>query len=78
MPERDVDGLSGFRIFETDEFRKRRKLPEHDARFVQRELTEYVYPRLRMNPFFGSNIKKHKGYRVRGGVELVDFACFLQ
>nr|VFK79644.1 MAG: mRNA interferase RelE/StbE [Candidatus Kentron sp. SD] len=64
MPKQDMGALSEFRIFETDEFRKKiGKLPDHDAQFLQRKLTEYVYPQLRTSPFLGRNIKKLKGYQ---------------
>ena len=29
---------------------------------ISMKLTKYVYPQLRKNPFFGTNIKKLKGY----------------
>ena len=55
--------MSEFRIFETDEFQKKLdKLPGGASRFVQKKLTEYVYPQLRKDPFLGPNIKKLKGY----------------
>ncbi len=63
MPNQDVDALSEFRIFETDEFQKKLvNMPAGISRFVQKKLTEYVYPQLRKNPFFGPNVKKLKGY----------------
>ena len=39
---------------------------------IYKKISEYVYPQLRGNPFFGSNIKKLKGefeglYRYRVG-----------
>ncbi|AKJ64877.1 hypothetical protein L21SP4_01634 [Kiritimatiella glycovorans] len=55
--------MSDFRIFETGEFQKKLgKLPPDANRFVERKLTEHVYPQLRQNPFLGPNIKKLKGY----------------
>ena len=55
--------MSEFRIFETEEFRKKLdKLPVGVSRFVERKLTEYVYPQLRKDPFLGPNIRKLKGY----------------
>jgi len=63
MPKRGEGALSEFRVFETDEFRKRlQKLPIRDARFVQHKLAAYVYPQLRADPFLGPNIKKLRGY----------------
>lgn len=64
MPKQDADASSEFRIFETEEFQKKlRKLPVREFRFIQRKLTEYVYPQLRVDPFLGPNIKKLKGYQ---------------
>ena len=55
--------MSEFRIFETEEFRKKLgKLPAGATRFVEKKLTEYVYPQLRKDPFLGPNIKKLNGY----------------
>lgn len=63
MPRQDVDALSEFRIFETDEFLKKLdKLPAEASRFVRKKLMEYVYPQLREEPFFGPNTKKLRGY----------------
>lgn len=63
MPKQDAAALSEFRIFETDEFEnKLRELPPDTARFLRKKLTEYVYPQLRKEPFFGPNIKKLRGY----------------
>ena len=55
--------LSEFRIFETDEFLKRlKKLASRDAAFLRRKLDSFVYPQLRTEPFWGSNIKKLQRY----------------
>ena len=63
MPKPAAGDLSEFRIFETEEFQKRLgKLPPGTSRVIGRKLKEYVYPQLRAEPFFGSNIKKLKGW----------------
>ena len=63
MPRQDAGVSSKFRILETPEFQKRlKKLPVRDSSFLQRKVSEYVYPQLRRNPFLGPNIKKLKGY----------------
>jgi mRNA interferase RelE/StbE len=55
--------LSDYRVFETDEFRKRlEKLPAHDAEFLRQKLDTYVYPQIKSQPFWGSHIKKLRGY----------------
>ena len=55
--------MSEFRIFETEEFQKRlAKLSATDQKLVKTKLTEYAYPQLKEEPFFGTNIKKLKGY----------------
>lgn len=55
--------MSEFRIFETNEFQKKLKeLPAGASRFVEKKLTDYAYPELRKDPFFGPNIKKLKEY----------------
>lgn len=62
--------LSKFRIAETDTFSAKISNPKFSN--IYRKIYDYVYPQLRENPFFGSNIKKLKGkfegiYRYRVG-----------
>ena len=63
--------MSGeFRIAETESFQKQVQKPRYS--FLYQKMVDYVYPRLRKNPFFGPNIKKLKGdhssyYRYRIG-----------
>ena len=53
-----------FRIFETEQF-----IQDLDRDFgsqrerVRKKLSEYVYPQLMNNPYFGKNIKKLKNYK---------------
>ena len=52
-----------YRIFETNEFQKRTgKLHGKDSGFIQNKLGSYVYPQLKAEPHFGTNIKKLSGY----------------
>jgi mRNA interferase RelE/StbE len=55
--------LTKFRIFETDRFTLdlKKDFGGRAAR-ISAKLTEYVYPQLRSNPYFGQNIKKLRGY----------------
>ena len=62
--------MANFRIAETDTFSK--KMTTLKYAFLYKKITDYVYPLLRTNPFFGPNIKKLKGeykdiYRYRIG-----------
>ena len=59
-----------FLIAETESFRKLVQKPHF--RSLYPKITDYIYPQLRRNPFFGPNIKKLKGdlarfYRYRIG-----------
>jgi mRNA interferase RelE/StbE len=58
--------LSEYRIFETDEFLRRCKRLEkqspREAAFLRKKLTDYVYPQLREEPFWGKNVKKLRDY----------------
>ena len=55
--------MDEYRIFETDEFLKRiRKLSCQDADFVQKKLSEYIYPQITVEPFMGRNIRKLPDY----------------
>ncbi|EQA38492.1 plasmid stabilization system protein, RelE/ParE family [Leptospira inadai serovar Lyme str. 10] len=59
-----------YRIAETELFQS--KLKDRQFSHLQKKLTDYAYPILKKNPFFGPNIKKLKGefdglYRYRIG-----------
>jgi len=55
--------LSEYRIFETDEFLKKiKKLSSRDAAFLRKKLDSFVYPQIKIEPFWGNNIKKLRGY----------------
>ncbi len=55
--------MSEYRIFETEEFKKSNKtLAQKRGRSLDKKLTEYVYPQLRLEPHCGPNIKRLQGY----------------
>ncbi len=63
MQKRVEVNLSEFRLFETDEFIKRlEKMSSMDVARIRSKLKSYVYPQLRKDPFWGSNIKKLRAY----------------
>ncbi len=52
-----------YRIFETAEFLKTlARLPASDGRLIRRRLDERAYPQLKVEPFFGQNVRKLRGY----------------
>ncbi len=51
-----------FRIFETEQFSKDIEDLKGKSDSIKKKLSEYVYPQLRSNPFFGKNIKKLRNY----------------
>lgn len=62
--------FDNFSIAETETFQI--KIVERDFNPLYFKITNYVYPQLKRNPFFGPNIKKLKGefggiYRYRIG-----------
>ena len=62
--------MANYKIAETDTFSKKIKSAKYSS--LYKKITDYVYPLLRLNPFFGPNIKKLKGelkdiYRYRIG-----------
>ncbi|MCD1656072.1 type II toxin-antitoxin system RelE/ParE family toxin [Treponema zuelzerae] len=62
--------MANYKIAETETFEKKIKTLKY--RNLYSKITDYVYPILRTNPFFGPNIKKLKGefkeiYRFRIG-----------
>ena len=55
--------MSEYRIFETDEFvESLSRLSRSGNSFIERKLRDYVYPQLTKTPYYGSNIKKLRGY----------------
>jgi len=58
-----VEDSSEYRIFETAELVRRiEKLSKTDARVIRAKLAKHVYPQLREQPFFGSNMRKLCGF----------------
>lgn len=62
--------MNKFKIAETDTFSSKVSNPKYSK--IYKKISDYVYPQLRDNPFFGTNIKKLKGefeglYRYRVG-----------
>jgi mRNA interferase RelE/StbE len=52
-------------LFETEEFLKSiKKLQKRDKALIQKKLKEYVYPQVKLEPHFGINIKKLRGYTL--------------
>ena len=55
--------MSDYRVFETDEFRGRKKrVARQTGRSLDRKLLDYIYPQLKQEPHFGPNIKRLQGY----------------
>ena len=62
--------LNRFEIAETETFQ--RSISKKEISKIYNKIKTYIYPQLRINPFFGNNIKKLKGefkdvYRYRIG-----------
>lgn len=56
--------MNKYKIFETDEFMKIiNKISERDKSFIEKKLTQYVYPQLKDEPHYGNNIKKLVNYK---------------
>ncbi|MDZ7792944.1 MAG: type II toxin-antitoxin system RelE/ParE family toxin [Spirochaetia bacterium] len=64
MPQKvEADLPDLFKIFETDQFLKdlkRLRIKETDSRY--QKIHNYVYPQLRVNPYYGKNIKKLRNW----------------
>lgn len=55
--------MNNYKIFETDEFQKRiSKISKRDNLFIEKKLTQYIYPQLKEEPHYGNNIKKLANY----------------
>ena len=62
--------MNNFKIAETETLTSR--ISDSKYNKIYKKISDYVYPQLRENPFFGTNIKKLKGefeglYRYRVG-----------
>ena len=62
--------MANYKIAEADTFSKKIRTTKFAS--LYKKINDYVYPLLRLNPFFGPNIKKLKGelkdiYRYRIG-----------
>ena len=62
--------MANYKIAEADTFSKKIRNTKYAS--LYKKINDYVYPLLRLNPFFGPNIKKLKGefkdvYRYRIG-----------
>ncbi len=54
---------NNYKIFETKEFLKRlAKTSKRDKEFIEKKLSQFVYPQLKEEPHYGNNIKKLIGY----------------
>ena len=63
--------MTKYRIAETETFEKKIKSTKY------KKIKEYVYPILRKNPYFGSNIKKLKGnYKDLHRFRIGDYRLF--
>ena len=55
--------MNNYKIFETDEFQKRiAKISKRDKSFIEKKLTQYIYPQLKEEPQYGNNINKLVNY----------------
>ncbi|MDC7225224.1 MAG: type II toxin-antitoxin system RelE/ParE family toxin [Spirochaetales bacterium] len=62
--------MDKYKIAETEQFQK--KIKKNKYKNLYKKITEYIYPLLKKNPYFGPNIKRLKGeysgmYRYRIG-----------
>ena len=56
--------MTEYRVFETDEFRKRLEaLDSRQRSLIKAKLKKFVYPQLRVRPHTGRNIKKLRSYQ---------------
>jgi len=56
--------LNNYRIFETKEYLSNLdRLDSDQKRFVESKLKNYIYPQMKEQPQYGTNIKKLQGYK---------------
>ena len=67
--------MAKYKIAETETFEK--KINSIKYKSLYQKITDYVYPILRENPYFGPNIKKLKGnYKELYRYRIDDFRLF--
>lgn len=55
--------MAKYRVFETENFHNNlEKIRMAGSKTIQKKLESYVYPQLRQEPHFGSNIKKLRDF----------------
>ena len=55
--------MSDFKIFETDQFSSDlNNIGKNLSKKIYNKIQNYIYPQLKVNPFFGKNIKKLVNY----------------
>jgi mRNA interferase RelE/StbE len=60
LPTNDTPSSNRFRIAESDGFQKQLK-NNPDLKRIYKKITEFVYPLLRDNPYYGPNTKRLRG-----------------
>jgi len=59
MPKKRKADLCSYAIFETNQFIKDlESIQKNTRQTIYNKIQNYVYPQLRLNPFYGKNIKK--------------------
>ena len=55
--------MDSYSIFATEEFDKKfAKLSKDRQKFIENKISEFLVPQLQVEPHFGNNIKKLRGY----------------
>lgn len=56
--------MTNYKIFATDEFLKKLdKISKREKSFIEKKLKQHIYPQLKDEPHYGSNIKKLVDYK---------------
>ena len=59
LKKADIKLLSNFQIAETETFQEH--INSNEFKKIYKKIQEYIYPQLKINPYFGNNIKRLKG-----------------
>ena len=55
--------MNNYKIFETNEFIKKiDQISKRDKSFIEKKLSQYIYPQIKDEPHYGNNIKKLVSY----------------
>ena len=64
LRKKEANLYKEFKIFETNQFQKDlNKIDSSIQIKIYKKISDYIYPQIRKNPYFGKNIKKLRSWK---------------